>query len=152
MKLIPESLYRRIHEEMPILCVDLVIVHRGKVLLIKRKLEPDAGRFWIPGGRLLKNEAVQLALRRLAVNEVGLVVEPTSFLDYLDCYFEADPFGHGKGTHTVSLVFRCEIVPKTNEKVRLDENHSAYIWWNGCGDGPDVPHVVSKIVKKGLAL
>lgn len=148
--MIAEKLYRQIHREMPIICIDLVIVRRGAVLLVKRKTEPAAGKFWIPGGRLMKNEAVHLAGRRLALNEVGLVVGSFEFLDYMDCYFEADPFGHGGGTHTVSLVFGCEIVRTTREKVRLDVNHSRSLWWNGLGDHLDIPNVLEAIIKKGL--
>lgn len=148
--MIAEKLYRQIHREMPIVCVDLVIVRAGAVLLVKRKKEPAANKFWIPGGRLFKNESAQLAARRLALNEVRLTVGSLSFLDYMDCYFEEDPFGHGCGTHSVSLVFRCEIVQKTNENVRVDENHSEFMWWNGLGDCFEMPQVLKKVIKKGL--
>ena len=51
---IPLELYKRIHKTMPIPCVDVVIRHKDRFLLCKRKNEPAKGLYWFVGGRVLK--------------------------------------------------------------------------------------------------
>ena len=44
--LVPEELYLRIVQVMPISCVDLLVVDEaGKILLLLRKNEPAAGQW-----------------------------------------------------------------------------------------------------------
>jgi len=33
---------------MPICCMDLVVHHKGKVLLVKRGTDPEKGKWWAP--------------------------------------------------------------------------------------------------------
>ncbi len=63
---IPEEEYKKILENMPICCVNLVIAHNNKVLLIRRKNEPEKNKWWIPGGRIYKNEKLKDAAIRKA--------------------------------------------------------------------------------------
>lgn len=144
---IPEGIFRKIHELMPIMCVDLCIVRDGRVLLLKRKKNPDAGRYWLPGGRLIKGESVHAAALRIARAETGMGVNVERFLGYTDLVFEEDPFGHGKKTHTVSLVFVCN---PTSAEVVFDENHSSYLWWDGLQVFADIPSVVRNLIGKVL--
>ena len=70
---IPEKLYQKIIEVMPVPCVDLLVTDKlGKVLLLKRKNEPAKGQWWFPGGRVHFLETrVQAASRKLK-EECGL--------------------------------------------------------------------------------
>lgn len=144
---IDKELWSRIHAEMPILCVDLCIVRDDRILLLKRTVEPDLGRYWLPGGRLLKLESLHEAAMRLAKRETGLAIEIEGFVGYTNLVFEHDPFGHGKKTHTASLVFRARPI---STEVKLDENHSEHLWWDGVQTFMDIPSVVRDLV--GLAL
>ncbi|MBU2458733.1 MAG: NUDIX domain-containing protein, partial [Planctomycetes bacterium] len=63
---IPEPEYRRILNNVPILCVDLLIVYNGKCLLLKRDNEPAKGEFWFAGGRIRKFESIENAAIRIA--------------------------------------------------------------------------------------
>ena len=49
---VPAPLYREFITRLPIACVDVAIVHRGAVLLVKRKDPPARGQWWVPGGRV----------------------------------------------------------------------------------------------------
>ena len=53
---IPKEKYKYILEVMPVACVDIIIVHNKKIFIAKRKNEPARGEWFIPGGRILKNE------------------------------------------------------------------------------------------------
>jgi colanic acid biosynthesis protein WcaH len=51
---IPVDEYQKIVEQIPIVCVDAVIMNRkGQYLLVRRKNEPLKGEFWLPGGRII---------------------------------------------------------------------------------------------------
>lgn len=144
---IPEPLFKKIHEAMPILCVDLCIVRDGRVLLLKRTVQPDMGRYWLPGGRLQKFESMHEAAVRLARREIGMAIEIERFVGYSNLVFEHDPFGHGKKTHTASLVFRCRPV---STEIKLDSTHSDHLWWDGVQTFADIPSIVRELVTLAL--
>lgn len=151
MSWLAEEVYSKIHEVMPIFCVDLAIRRNDSIVLLKRKLEPDAGKWWLPGGRLRKGEAIMEAIGRVAREECGLMVEILAPMGHTDCWFNADPFGHGKGTHTVSLVWLCKPI---GGELRPDENHDRAIWYSrylhdkAIDDG--MPSTVQTLVTRAL--
>lgn len=55
--------------------VDTVVYKDGKVLMIKRATNPDAGKYALPGGYLDKGESAELAAAREVREETGLEVE-----------------------------------------------------------------------------
>ena len=54
--MIDDSLYNKIINVLPILCVDGFIVDDDKILLLKRNNYPAINEWWVPGGRVVKNE------------------------------------------------------------------------------------------------
>jgi colanic acid biosynthesis protein WcaH len=121
---IPDDLYAEIHEHMPILCVDVVVGYNNKILLIKRTREPALGQWWLPGGRVVKGEDIKQAAIRLVKDETGILIKYPILLGYDQTKFDADPFGHGKGTHTVNFVFCAKAPEMSMLSVALDNNHS----------------------------
>lgn len=124
--MLPRELYSQIHSLMPIVCVDLAFVRDGKVLLVKRKIEPLKNQWYVPGGRLFRWETVREAITRISRAESGLTAHDPVFVRYDELRFGRDPFGHGKGTHTVSLLFAVECRAYV---AKLDANHSSYGWF-----------------------
>jgi colanic acid biosynthesis protein WcaH len=54
----------------PLIAIDLIIRNaRGEVLLGLRKNEPAKGRYFVPGGMILKNERLADAFARLVKTE-----------------------------------------------------------------------------------
>jgi len=120
---IPTTLYSEIHEIMPIICVDCVISVDNKILLVKRKCEPMSGAWWFPGGRLTKNERLNTAMSRIVKSETGLDLSRPVMLGHDETKFEADPFGHGAGTHTVNFVYASRVSEMAMMRMALDSNH-----------------------------
>lgn len=75
---------RREYPLRPILGVGAVIVHEGKLLLVKRGVEPAKGRWTIPGGAVELGEGIRDALIREVKEECGLDVEIERLLDVVD--------------------------------------------------------------------
>jgi hypothetical protein len=82
---------------MPIICVDIVVNTNDRILLVKRDKEPE--------------------------KETGISVVEPYCLGYDETIFDADPFGHDKGTHTINFVFAAKA--PTLKQIALDANHVA---------------------------
>ena len=82
---VPEKLYEQILENMPVFCVDMILFHKKKVLLVKRREEPEKGSWWLVGGRVYKNESVTDAVKRYVLKEIGLnvrIIKKVCFYEY----------------------------------------------------------------------
>lgn len=113
-------------ENMPILCVDMIVTMGKTVLLVKRDNEPLKGEWWVPGGRVLKGETLTDAVHRKMKEEVGLEVDIHEFVGLYEGFF--DKSAHGVPTHTVSAVF---VVRPISTDVELDNQSSNYTWTSG---------------------
>lgn len=68
----------------PLVGVGAVIVHQGRVLLVRRGTEPMRGRWSIPGGLIEVGESLADGLVREVKEETGLLVEPVGLIELLD--------------------------------------------------------------------
>ncbi|MFW6055100.1 MAG: NUDIX hydrolase [Thermodesulfobacteriota bacterium] len=59
----------------PVLAVGGLVIHKGRVLLVKRGQEPSLGRWSIPGGRVELGETIQEAVEREIREETSLAVK-----------------------------------------------------------------------------
>ncbi|MFQ5758509.1 MAG: NUDIX hydrolase [Candidatus Bathyarchaeia archaeon] len=66
---------RREYPTQPIVGVGALIVHDRRLILVKRGVEPDRGRWSIPGGAVELGEKLRAAAVREAKEECGLDVE-----------------------------------------------------------------------------
>lgn len=75
---------RREYPAQPIAGVGAVIVQDGKILLVKRGVEPAKNLWSIPGGMVELGEKVQDAVIREVKEECGLNVEIIKLMDVVD--------------------------------------------------------------------
>ena len=68
----------------PIVGVGAVIIEQGRVVLVKRRFEPLAGQWSLPGGRLELGETLEAGLAREMLEETGLEVEVGPVVDVFD--------------------------------------------------------------------
>ena len=120
------ELYRKFHQCLPILCVDVILkTVDGKFLMVRRKEEPAKGNWWFVGGRVFKNESLECAARRKVREEIGLNAEYIEkIIGGYEIFFKEDPFGHGNGTHAIVSCFSTEIENIVN--LKLDNTSSNY--------------------------
>ena len=74
----------RQYPERPIVGVGAVIVEGGKVVIVKRRYEPLAGRWSLPGGTLELGETLETAVAREMREETGLEVEVGPVIEVFD--------------------------------------------------------------------
>lgn len=142
--MIEESLYREIRSRLPIACVDLLLIHDNKYLLLKRLQSPAKGQWWFPGGRILKDEAIKEACRRKGREELGLTLEVGEIVSVEESIFrDEDPI-----IHTINMVVKVSM-KRGQQHIKLDDFHSEYRWFETIG--PDLhPCVSGPLTKAGF--
>jgi 8-oxo-dGTP diphosphatase len=74
----------RQYPSRPVAGVGAVIVTEGKVVLVRRRFEPLAGRWSLPGGAVEVGETLTAAVAREMLEEVGLEVEVGPVIEVFD--------------------------------------------------------------------
>ncbi len=121
----------------PLVAVDLVVVRGGReVLLGLRNNRPAQGFWFVPGGRILKNEPIQTALTRVADKELALELtalpQAPKLLGayehfYSDCFAGSEQ-DVGVSTHYVVLGHVVQ-VPANFALPAFDAQHADLRWW-----------------------
>ena len=102
---------RREYPIQPVVGVGSVVVDSGKILLVKRGMEPSLGKWSFPGGVVELGERVRDAVVRETKEETGLEVEVVQDIP-MDAYDILEWDKQGKlWYHYVLLQFLCK--PKT---------------------------------------
>ena len=78
------TVVQRLYPARPIVGVGGVIVDGPRVVLIKRKYEPLAGRWSIPGGTLEVGEHLEKGVARELLEETGLIVNVGPVIEVFD--------------------------------------------------------------------
>lgn len=76
--------YAKIAYPKPDLTADMVVVHEGDVLLIKRKKEPFKDQWALPGGYVNKGETTKAAAARELLEEAGIVAKDLHYVGVFD--------------------------------------------------------------------
>lgn len=122
--------FLKVIESAPFVSIDLVVRNeKGQVLLGYRLNRPAQHYWFVPGGRIRKNERLQDALKRVAHNELGIAPGPGQLLGVYDHMYEDNFFGvPGIGTHYVVSAYQFTVSADTSF-VR-DEQHTEVRWWD----------------------
>jgi colanic acid biosynthesis protein WcaH len=119
--------YKKFLGAMPIVCVDCMVENEaGEYLLVKRKNEPLKGEFWVPGGRVLKNEKLIDAVKRKMKEEIGVEVDIIENVGFFEEFFEKTEQNAFGGVHSISVVYR---VKPRSKKIKLDDQSAEWGWF-----------------------
>jgi 8-oxo-dGTP diphosphatase len=106
---ISESLFQRIKKNVPLSCVDLILVKNGEFLLVKRTIPPYKNKWCLPGGIIKKNQKIIERLNEVAKNELGVKVKIKQPLGFYEKIF--------KDRHDIS---HCYVVSSVDNDFKLD--------------------------------
>jgi len=134
--LIEPDVYKTILDNVPVACVDLVIIKNNKVFLIKRKNKPCKGVYWLQGGRMFKNEEIEHCGIRKAASELNIAENKIKITKYLGTFSTqfSDSEQSGTASHTINITFQAEI---EDIPVGFDDDHSDGKWFDINGSIPD---------------
>jgi colanic acid biosynthesis protein WcaH len=126
--MIPAADYKKFLEQMPLVCIDAIIMNnKGQYLLIKRKNEPLKGDYWVPGGRLLKNETLNDAVLRKVKEELGIESHVVMPIGVYEDFFDKSPLNPENGLHTISIVY---LIIAGSENICIDEQSDDWGWFD----------------------
>ncbi|RMF67328.1 MAG: NUDIX domain-containing protein [Calditrichaeota bacterium] len=74
----------RRYPDRPLLGVGAVVFKAGRILLVKRKHEPGASSWTLPGGLVELGETVKEAVKREVLEECGVEISPRRIVDAVD--------------------------------------------------------------------
>jgi len=115
----------------PLFAIDLVVEdERGHILLGLRRNRPAQGYWFVPGGRVRKDERLDAAFMRLTREELGYPVrrQDASLLDIYEHLYPDSVFGEEPSTHYVVAAYHLRVVRDV-----LDlpiQQHSDYRWYS----------------------
>ena len=120
------DVFKTVIENTPLVSVDLIVKDRGRVLLGRRVNRPAQGKWFTPGGRVLKNEMISSAIARIAKTELG--AEPASapkFIGVFEHLYDDGIFDH-VSTHYLNLAYEAEL---SGLEGLPEEQHDDYRWF-----------------------
>lgn len=91
----------------PLVGIGAVVVHQGRVLLVRRGTEPLKGHWTLPGGVLEVGEALTAGVVREVREETGLLVEPLELIELLDRIYRE---GGRVRYHYVIADYLCRVI------------------------------------------
>lgn len=129
---LPFGQFMAVVEHAPLVSIDLLVYNpQGQVLLGWRNNRPASGHWFVPGGRVLKNEPLDTAFQRLCLAELGVALQ-RSQAQWQGVYehFYADNAGDmpGFGTHYVVLAYRLQLDEAQLAALPVGEQHARYCW------------------------
>jgi colanic acid biosynthesis protein WcaH len=128
---LPEDTFKTVIASTPLVSIDLVVKNNaGQYLLGYRNNKPAQGYWFIPGGRILKDERKNDAFTRLVKAELGidLVISDAEFDGVYEHFYDDYVFGDEVSTHYVVLAYQLAV------DIALDDlpdvQHSQYKWFD----------------------
>ena len=113
----------------PLIGVGAIVIHDGRVLLVRRGTEPLKGSWTLPGGALEVGETLTAGVAREVREETGLLVESVELIELLDrIHREGDRIRF----HYVIADYLCKVI---SGELRAASDADAVRWveraeWN----------------------
>lgn len=138
-----DKTFSTIVESTPLVAIDLVVLNEFNELLLGKRLNRPAKNFWfVPGGRILKNESLNMAFKRLTKIELGSEIEITQayLLGVYDHFYQDSMLSENISTHYVNAAHFLTINSNQLRSLPYGLQHEQYQWHDidGIEDNPEV--------------
>ena len=111
------ELFKQIRASMPLASVDILAIHQGRLLLMRRVNDPGRGVWFVPGGRIRYGETLNDAVLRVLREETSLIPVSMEVKGSM-CHFWSD-------AHYVTTFFRIDV---SGDIVCMNDEHDKYLW------------------------
>lgn len=115
----------------PLISLDLIVENmKGQVLLGQRLNKPAQGDWFVPGGRIFKDETLSDAFARLTQEELGLELQLSNatLIGPFEHFYDDNFSGNDFSTHYVVLGYRLKLDILLNQLPK--EQHAHYQWFD----------------------
>ena len=123
-----KDIFSGVMQNTPLISIDLIVKNdKNQVLLGKRVNEPALGFWFVPGGRVFKDESLDDAFERTVKEELHLNLQRTDavFDKTYEHFYDNNVFNDNFSTHYIVLAHKITIdkLPIANKQ------HSQYRWF-----------------------
>lgn len=125
-----DDTFKTVIASTPLISIDLVVKNpNGEYLLGYRNNRPAQGFWFVPGGRILKDESMDMAFLRLSKAELGISVARADaiFLGPFEHFYTDYVFGEEHSTHYVVLGYELTVDLSLHDLPK--EQHNRYAWF-----------------------
>ena len=120
--------FKTVVKNTPLISIDFIIKNKkdNKILLGKRTNKPALGYYFTLGGRVLKDETIENAQKRIFKNELGIkLIDNPKFIGVFEHFYNDSFVDDNISTHYVNLAYEIQVsyiqnLPKAQ--------HNSYIW------------------------
>jgi colanic acid biosynthesis protein WcaH len=124
------EIFEKITDATPLVSIDFIVTEADRILLGKRLNRPAKGEWFVPGGRVLKNETLDNAFERLAMCELGKSCfrYEADLIGVYEHFYPDSMFSENVSTHYIVLAYQLHFVP-----VELDfpkAQHDSFKWFS----------------------
>ncbi len=99
--------FKFVCKNTPLVALDFICLDpQGRVLLGRRRSSPARGSWFVPGGRIMKNETLPSALHRISIAELGIPINmgDVSLRGIYEHIYKENHFDEPYwGTHYISI-------------------------------------------------
>jgi colanic acid biosynthesis protein WcaH len=130
MSTFSRSAFLQVVDRTPLVSIDLVVRDgTGRILVGRRVNEPARGTWFVPGGRIWKGEALEVAFQRIATVELGPGEWQRDRAQLMGTYTHLYPtnFADVPGIETHYVVL-AHLVDVTTPPDLPEDQHSEYLW------------------------
>lgn len=134
------EVFRQVVQATPLVAMDLLVRNaNGDILLGERLNRPAQGWWFVPGGRVLKDEPLDTAFERLTLAELGWAFPRSAgrFLGVYEHFYGDSVFGDSQdqnaplaapSTHYVVLGYELRVESAFAADLPLSQ-HAGFKWW-----------------------
>lgn len=122
--------FKQLIKNAPLFAIDLVLLNDSNQILVGKRNNSPAKDFWfVPGGRVFKNESLEQAFKRISQTELGMEVErhQTRLLGLYDHFYKDSVFGKEIGTHYINATHFTKLHEIQMKKLP-NVQHQSYRW------------------------
>ena len=124
--MLDDQIFKTVVDSAPLISIDILIKKDNKVLLGRRVNKPAQGVFFSIGGRINKNETIDNAMARVALNELNIELKSApKFIGVFEHFYD-DSMYENVSTHYVNIAYEYEMEETPDLPT---EQHSEYQWF-----------------------
>lgn len=109
--------------------IDIIIKYKEKILVARRNNPPARNYYFVPGGRVFKDEPIKAALKRILLSEIGFSKTEVDFklVGIFDHIYPDNVFAEMEfGTHYIVTAVLIDLTDTFTPT--LDDQHEKFEW------------------------
>ena len=121
--------FKNLVKNAPLFAIDLVVLNeRNQILIGQRKNAPAKGFWFVPGGRVFKDETQAQAVQRISQAELGceLTRDQLGLLGIFDHFYDDSCFDNEISTHYINATHLVRL--ETHRLNFPKDQHTDYRW------------------------